>query len=50
VRECDDVEQSDISFSALNSSNVVPMQTGKLGQAFLRQTTTDSQLANVPAK
>lgn len=50
VRECYDVEQSDIPFSAFNSSDVVPMQTSKLGQTFLRQTTTEAQLANVPAE
>ena len=35
LRQLDDVLQSDVPFAALDAANVIPMQSGALGQFFL---------------
>ena len=35
VRQCDDVDQPDIAFTALDSTDIVSMQVRQLRQAFL---------------
>jgi len=35
LRQLDDVLQSDVPFAALDAADVIPMQSGTLGQFFL---------------
>jgi hypothetical protein len=37
--QSDNVQQTDISFAPFDSSDVVPMEIGKFGEPFLRETT-----------
>ena len=50
MRQRDDIEESNITFPTLDSSNIVAVKTGKLGQPLLRQPASRSQLANLRSK
>ena len=47
-RTCEryDIQQSDISFTSLDSSNVIPMEMGNFGEPFLRETALKPQFAD----
>ena len=50
VSQLDNVDQPDVAFAALDSTDVVSMQVGQLRQAFLRKAALHPQFANAPAK
>jgi hypothetical protein len=50
VRQCDDVDQTDVTFAPFDSADVVSMQVRQLRQALLRKTELRSQFANASAE
>ena len=50
VREGDDVEQSDVSLAAFDTSDVVTMEAGYVRKFFLREIPLDTQFAQVISK
>ena len=50
MRQLDDIEQTDIAFTPLDSTDVVAMQIGQLRQMFLRQPALDSQFTDALSK
>ena len=49
MRQLDDIEQTDIAFATLDSTDVVAVQIGQLRQMFLRQPALDPQFADAPS-
>ena len=50
VRQYDDVDQPDVAFAALDSTDIVSMQIRQLRQAFLRKAALHPQFANASAE
>ena len=50
VRQCDDVDQPDVAFASLDSTDIVSMQIRQLRQAFLRKAALHPQFANASAE
>ena len=50
VSKLDNIEQADIAFPTLNSSNIVSMQIRQLCQAFLRKPALQPQFADAITK
>jgi hypothetical protein len=48
--QCDDVEQADITFPALDSPDVITVQVGHLRERFLGKTAFQPQVADAFAK
>ena len=45
-----DVQHTDVPFAAFNAANICPVQSGKIGQLFLREARRLPQLADTLAK
>jgi len=50
MRQFDDVDQPDVAFASLDSTDIVSMQVRQLCQAFLRKATLYPQFANASAE
>ena len=50
AREGDDVEQSDVSLAAFDTSDVVTMKAGYVSEFFLREIPLETQFAQVISK
>ena len=46
TRNLNDVEESDVAFSALNAPDIIPVGAGALCQVFLRQFQREAQFAD----
>ena len=49
VRQYNDVDQPDVAFASLDSTDIVSMQVRQLRQAFLRKAAFHPQFANASA-
>jgi hypothetical protein len=50
VRQFDDVDQPDVAFASLNSTDIVSMQVRQFRQDFLGKAALHPQFANAPAE
>ena len=50
MRQFDDVDEADVAFAPLDSTDVVSMQVRQLRQAFLREAALHPQFANASAE